>query len=177
MTRWVVEVQVLSSATLARRGFRRGVLASRGRPGGPSPSCAETIRRRPSDPDHYDLRAMRTLSDASPPPSPSGMSAHAWHREFDLVLEPTRGFSRVHLRELVQFRELLYFLVKREILVRYKQSVFGVAWAVLQPLAYAFIFALFFGRLAKVPSEGLPYLHQDPTTPLQQRRQACTGKV
>jgi len=85
------------------------------------------------------------------------MSAHAWHREFDLVLEPTRGFSRVHLRELVQFRELLYFLALRDIKVRYKQTALGVAWAVLQPVLAMLLFTVVFGHVAKISSGGVPY--------------------
>jgi lipopolysaccharide transport system permease protein len=61
------------------------------------------------------------------------------------------------LPELRGARELLYFLAKRELLIRYKQSIFGISWAVLQPLSYAFLFALIFGRVAKLPSQGLPY--------------------
>jgi lipopolysaccharide transport system permease protein len=61
------------------------------------------------------------------------------------------------LRELVERRELLWFLVWRDLLVRYKQAVLGVLWALLQPLASMAIFAVVFGRLAKLPSDGLPY--------------------
>jgi lipopolysaccharide transport system permease protein len=75
----------------------------------------------------------------------------------ELTIRPPRGVAGLGLRELWDYRELLYFLTKRELLVRYKQSVFGVSWAILQPLAYAFIFTLFFGHLANVPSQGVPY--------------------
>jgi lipopolysaccharide transport system permease protein len=75
----------------------------------------------------------------------------------ELTIRPPRGLASLGFGELWAYRELLYFLTKRELLIRYKQSVFGVSWAVLQPLAYAFIFSLFFGRLAKVPSQGIPY--------------------
>jgi lipopolysaccharide transport system permease protein len=61
------------------------------------------------------------------------------------------------VRELWKYRELVYFLTWRDIKVRYKQTAIGVAWAVLQPLAMMVVFTLFFGRLAKVPSEGVPY--------------------
>jgi lipopolysaccharide transport system permease protein len=78
------------------------------------------------------------------------------HSEETLIQPPGRwGFLRLH--ELWEARELLYFVTKRELQIRYKQSFFGVTWAVMQPLAYAFIFALFFGRLAKVGSDGAPY--------------------
>jgi homopolymeric O-antigen transport system permease protein len=62
-----------------------------------------------------------------------------------------------NLRELAAYRELLYFFVWREIKVRYKQTVIGAGWAILQPVATMLVFSLFFGRLAKIPSGGLPY--------------------
>jgi lipopolysaccharide transport system permease protein len=85
----------------------------------------------------------------------SGLSAFG--DRFELVVTPPRRWGRLSLREFWGYRELLYFLTKRELQIRYKQSIFGVSWAVLQPLALAFLFALFFGRLAKIPSEGVPY--------------------
>jgi lipopolysaccharide transport system permease protein len=75
----------------------------------------------------------------------------------EVVIRPPGRFGGLGLRELVEHHELLYFLIKRELQVRYKQSLFGIGWAVAQPIALAFIFALFFGRLANVPSEGVPY--------------------
>jgi lipopolysaccharide transport system permease protein len=74
------------------------------------------------------------------------------------VIGPAKGFSLPSLRELWDQRDLLYFLARREVSVRYKQSVIGVFWAVLQPLLLAVVFSVFFGHLAKVPSEpGVPY--------------------
>jgi lipopolysaccharide transport system permease protein len=70
---------------------------------------------------------------------------------------PPRGWLEVNLGELWQFRELAYFFVWRDIKIRYKQTVIGAAWAVLQPLATMLVFSLFFGHLAKIPSGGLPY--------------------
>lgn len=70
---------------------------------------------------------------------------------------PSHGFRLAGLRELWHYRELAGFLALREIKVRYKQAVFGVAWAVLQPLAGVVVFTIVFRRLAKVPSEGIPY--------------------
>jgi lipopolysaccharide transport system permease protein len=72
-------------------------------------------------------------------------------------IEPPKGFISVGLKELWQYRELLYFLVWRDIKVRYKQTGLGVAWAILQPLLTMVVFSLFFGRLAKMPSDGVPY--------------------
>jgi lipopolysaccharide transport system permease protein len=77
--------------------------------------------------------------------------------EREIIILPPRRWEGFALRELWAYRELLYFLTKRELQVRYKQSIFGIAWAVLQPVALAFLFALFFGRLANVPSDGVPY--------------------
>ena len=73
------------------------------------------------------------------------------------VLRPSRGWVSPGLRELWEHRELLYFLVWRDVKVRYKQTVLGAAWAILQPVATMVVFSLFFGRLAKVPSDGVPY--------------------
>ena len=72
-------------------------------------------------------------------------------------IAPSRGWAALKLSELWEYRELLYFLAWREIKVRYKQTALGVAWAVLQPLLAMLIFSLFFGRLARIPSDGLPY--------------------
>lgn len=72
-------------------------------------------------------------------------------------IEPVAGILQVNFRELWEFRELLYFLTWRAVKVRYKQTALGIAWAVLQPLAMMVVFALFFGKLAKIPSEGIPY--------------------
>jgi lipopolysaccharide transport system permease protein len=72
-------------------------------------------------------------------------------------IEPTRGWVSLRLRELWTARGLLYFLVWRDIKVRYKQTVIGAAWAILQPLMAMIIFSVFFGHLAKMPSAGLPY--------------------
>jgi len=74
-----------------------------------------------------------------------------------LVIRPTSGFVPLDLQDIWNYRELLYFFTWRDIKVRYKQTVLGVAWAVIQPLFMMAIFTVFFGRLAKVPSDGLPY--------------------
>ncbi len=72
-------------------------------------------------------------------------------------IEPSRGWVSLKLNELWDYRELLYFLTWRDIKVRYKQTVLGVAWAIIQPLFTMLVFTLFFGRLAKIPSDGIPY--------------------
>lgn len=74
-----------------------------------------------------------------------------------LVIRPASGWIAVNLRDLWSYRELLYFLIWRELKVRYKQTLLGAAWAVIQPFFMMVVFTLFFGNLAKVPSEGIPY--------------------
>jgi len=73
------------------------------------------------------------------------------------VIRPTGGFAAFDLREIWAFRELLWVFIWRDIKVRYKQTAIGVAWAVLQPVCAVIIFSLIFGRLARMPSEGVPY--------------------
>ncbi len=73
------------------------------------------------------------------------------------VIEPARRFSGLRLADVWAYRELLYFLVWRDVKVRYKQTIFGAAWAIMQPLAAAAVFTIFFGRLAGIPSDGVPY--------------------
>jgi len=72
-------------------------------------------------------------------------------------IEPPKGWASIRLRELWDYRELLYFLTWRDVKVRYKQTALGAAWAIIQPLFMMLVFSLFFGRLAKVPSDGIPY--------------------
>jgi lipopolysaccharide transport system permease protein len=72
-------------------------------------------------------------------------------------IEPPRGWFDLRLKELWDYRELLYFFVWRDVKIRYKQTAIGVLWVVLQPLLTMIVFTLFFGKLAKLPSQGLPY--------------------
>lgn len=72
-------------------------------------------------------------------------------------IEPSKGWAAVQLQELWAYRELLYFLIWRDVMVRYKQTALGAAWAIIQPLFTMLVFSLFFGRLAKIPSDGIPY--------------------
>jgi lipopolysaccharide transport system permease protein len=73
------------------------------------------------------------------------------------IIEPAKRWPSLGLTELWAQRELVYFLTWRDVKVRYKQTLLGVAWAIIQPLATMLVFSLFFGRLARVPSEGVPY--------------------
>jgi lipopolysaccharide transport system permease protein len=74
-----------------------------------------------------------------------------------LTIKPSIGFLRLNLGEVWRYRELLYFLVWRDIKVRYKQTALGAAWAIIQPVMTMIVFSVFFGKLAKVPSDGIPY--------------------
>jgi lipopolysaccharide transport system permease protein len=74
-----------------------------------------------------------------------------------LILRPSRGWSALNLGDLWRYRELIYFLIWRDVKVRYKQTALGASWAILQPLITMVVFTLLFGRLAKMPSDGIPY--------------------
>jgi lipopolysaccharide transport system permease protein len=74
-----------------------------------------------------------------------------------IVIQPSQGFFHLDLPAVWQYRELLYFLIWRDVKVRYKQTALGVAWAILQPLMTMLIFTVIFGKFAKIPSDGLPY--------------------
>lgn len=74
-----------------------------------------------------------------------------------IVLRPSKGWVSLNLDRLWQYRELLYFLSWRDIKVRYKQTMLGAAWAIIQPFMTMVVFSLFFGRLAQMPSDGVPY--------------------
>jgi len=73
------------------------------------------------------------------------------------IIEPKKGWIPIDFKEIWKYRELLYFLTKRDIKVRYKQTVLGGLWAIIQPVFTMIVFTIFFGRLAKVPSDGIPY--------------------
>ena len=77
--------------------------------------------------------------------------------DFYLRIEPSKGWVSLKLSELWEYRELLYFLTWRDIKVRYKQTILGAAWAIIQPFMSMVVFTLFFGGLADIPSDGIPY--------------------
>jgi lipopolysaccharide transport system permease protein len=74
-----------------------------------------------------------------------------------ILIKPSRGWIGLRLADVWAYRELLYFLIWRDIKVRYKQTFLGAAWAIIQPFFSMVVFSLFFGRLAKMPSDGVPY--------------------
>src|SRR5438067_3098020 len=74
-----------------------------------------------------------------------------------VIIQSSKSWSSLNLIDLWRYRELLYFLTWRDVKIRYKQTVLGVAWVVMQPLLMTLIFTIFLGKLARVPSDGLPY--------------------
>jgi lipopolysaccharide transport system permease protein len=94
---------------------------------------------------------IRHLADIAASPSSLGSAAPV------IRIEAAKAWPSLKLGELWGYRELIYFLIWRDIKVRYKQTVLGAGWAIVQPLFTMLLFSLFFGRLAKVPSDGIPY--------------------
>ena len=74
-----------------------------------------------------------------------------------ILIRPSKGWVPFNLRDLWEYRELLFFLIWRDVKVRYKQTALGVTWAILQPFLTMVVFSIFFGRLAGMPSDGIPY--------------------
>jgi lipopolysaccharide transport system permease protein len=91
-------------------------------------------------------------------PPPASAPGQATARRPFVVIRATRGWSPLELSELWKYRDLLWMLASRDVKLRYKQTALGIAWVVLQPLVAALIFAVIFGRLAKLPTDGSPYL-------------------
>jgi lipopolysaccharide transport system permease protein len=100
---------------------------------------------------HEDYQT-RAETEAASAPQPQSLPEQPL-----VTIEPTKGWVSLQLRDLWVYRELLYFLIWRDVKVRYKQTALGVAWAIIQPLFTMIIFTLFFGRLAGVPSDNIPY--------------------
>lgn len=92
---------------------------------------------------------MLRRAEAAALPAPAGS-----HK---VRIQPSRGWVALRLGDLWEYRELVYFLVWRDIKARYKQTAFGAGWAILQPVLTMVVFSVFFGRLAKLPSDGVPY--------------------
>jgi homopolymeric O-antigen transport system permease protein len=118
-----------------------------------------SVTTRPPDEPASNTRPTETLSprNALAAAERAFSESHVTHSPVIVRIEPPHGWFDLRLRELWAYRELLYFFIWRDVKVRYKQTVIGVAWVVLQPLLTMGVFTLFFGRLAKLPSDGLPY--------------------
>lgn len=98
-----------------------------------------------------------TISAESEPPAPSGHAAISLPDKPVVTIKPRQSWVALDLGSLWAYRELLYFLIWRDVKVRYKQTVLGIAWAILQPLVMIAIFTVIFGRVAGLPSDGIPY--------------------
>ena len=101
---------------------------------------------------HTDSQARVTATEA-----PHSRQEHSLPDKPLVTIEPGKGWASLELGDMWSYRELLYFLIWRDVKVRYKQTGLGVAWAIIQPLFTMIIFTLFFGRLAGVPSDNVPY--------------------
>ena len=88
--------------------------------------------------------------------SSSGPAAAGVERRPRVVIEPTRGLLRIDWRGMVEYRDLLMLLVRRDFVAKYKQSILGPAWFVIQPLATTIVFTVVFGNVARLPSDGMP---------------------
>src|ERR1051325_1449757 len=130
----------LAASGRTRRRARRAVHPRTGRPGVPG---SHSGRGRPTP--RWSGAGGRRGRD------------HAVKAGTPVVVEPPAGLFHIDFRSLWEYRELLYFLVWRDLKVRYKQTAIGIGWAVLQPLTAMAIFTVVFGRFARVPSDGLPY--------------------
>ena len=73
------------------------------------------------------------------------------------IIEPSKGWRLIDIGELIRYKDLFYFLVLRNVKILYKQTVLGFAWAIIRPFFSMIVFSLVFGKLAKVPSDGIPY--------------------
>ncbi len=112
---------------------------------------------RRKDPGTLVQRANRVTNSTADTSLIDHPSAAASVTLNEVLIEPSRGWPSLKLKELWEYRELLYFLAWRDIKLRYKQTALGVAWAVLQPLSTMLLFWLLFGRLAGIKSDGIPY--------------------
>lgn len=90
-------------------------------------------------------------------PNPEPLHEHYFGRGHVTVIKPSGGWRMLDVRELWAYRDLLLQFVMRDIKVRYKQTVLGIAWAVIQPVMTMVVFSLIFGRLARMPTDGIPY--------------------
>ena len=101
---------------------------------------------------------MNTIAQATAPNSAAESDSKPVMLAVPIVLEPTTSLIPIRIGELWAYRELLYFLIWRDLKVRYKQTMLGVAWVIMQPLLMAAVFTIFLGRFARIPSPGVPYL-------------------
>ena len=92
-----------------------------------------------------------------PETAESDLHERYFGHEHETIIEPQKGWRALDLKELWAYRELLLVLTMRDVKVRYKQTVLGFTWAIIQPVMMMVVFSIFFGRLAQMPSDGFPY--------------------
>jgi len=92
-----------------------------------------------------------------PETAESDLHERYFGHEHETIIEPQKGWRTLDLKELWAYRELLWVLTMRDVKVRYKQTVLGFTWAIIQPVMMMVVFSIFFGRLAQMPSDGFPY--------------------
>ncbi|HLA07764.1 MAG TPA: ABC transporter permease, partial [Anaerolineales bacterium] len=85
------------------------------------------------------------------------MTEIARHEPTTVYIKPSKGLAALNLRDLWNYRELVFFMVWRDVKVKYKQTLLGMAWAVIQPVMTMLIFTFLFDRVAKLPTDGIPY--------------------
>jgi lipopolysaccharide transport system permease protein len=107
--------------------------------------------------DHLVAAMLELTRGATSAPDENALRERYFGHEHVTVIEPVRGWRSLDLRELWAYRELLLVLTMRDVKVRYKQTVLGATWAILQPFMAMVVFTIFFGHLAKMPSDGFPY--------------------
>jgi lipopolysaccharide transport system permease protein len=112
-----------------------------------APTLLATSSTAPAPHSHQSAQAI----------VPSSPSSHTLPDSPLVTIEPTRSWAALDLRDLWAYRELFFFLTWRDVKVRYKQTLLGAAWAILQPVCSMIIFTLIFGRLARIPTDGIPY--------------------
>src|SRR5687767_1775317 len=103
------------------------------------------------------LKSATSQAATTAKAEPTPHSAHTLPEEPLVTIEPGKSWVALGLRDLWNYRELLYFLVWRDLKVRYKQTAVGASWVIFQPLLTTLIFTLFLGNLARIPSDGIPY--------------------
>jgi lipopolysaccharide transport system permease protein len=130
---------------------------------GPQTTFRRITRKRRGCLDLHTVETVKELETAALTSTPTASTDLAGSKLPELpikpliIIEPSKSWVPLNLRELWAYRELLYFLTWRDLKVRYKQTVLGVIWVVVQPLLGTIIFSIFLGKLARVPSDGIPY--------------------
>jgi lipopolysaccharide transport system permease protein len=89
-------------------------------------------------------------------PSAAGVIMTGVHYDYEIVIQPSRGWLRLNLTDVWRYRDLLFLLVHRDFIAKYKQTVLGPAWFVIQPLLMTVVFTVVFGKVVKIPTDGLP---------------------